>query len=62
MDDEPLSEWAERRDAKVGRLRAVLIVSPSAPLPSDGTPVRRASLKIEKTTATHPTGIRAARL
>ncbi|MFJ2903047.1 DUF6087 family protein [Streptomyces sp. NPDC087212] len=23
MDDEPLSEWAKRRDAKVGRLRAV---------------------------------------
>ncbi|MER7684537.1 DUF6087 family protein [Streptomyces sp. NPDC097610] len=27
MDDEPLSEWAERRDAKIGRLRAVPIVS-----------------------------------
>ncbi|MGG2462799.1 DUF6087 family protein [Streptomyces sp. RGM 3693] len=25
MDDEPLSEWAERRDAKIGRLRAVPI-------------------------------------
>ncbi|WP_330309908.1 MULTISPECIES: DUF6087 family protein [unclassified Streptomyces] len=31
MDDEPLSEWAERRDAKVGRLRAVPIVSGEGP-------------------------------
>ncbi|MER6910249.1 DUF6087 family protein [Streptomyces sp. NPDC000594] len=23
MDDEPLSMWAERRDARIGRLRAV---------------------------------------
>lgn len=23
MDDEPLPQWAERRDAKIGRLRAV---------------------------------------
>ncbi|WP_261989247.1 DUF6087 family protein [Streptomyces sp. uw30] len=23
MDDEPLTDWAERRDARVGRLRAV---------------------------------------
>jgi hypothetical protein len=23
MDDEPLSEWADRRDAKIGRLRAI---------------------------------------
>ncbi|WP_405677652.1 DUF6087 family protein [Streptomyces sp. NBC_01511] len=27
MDDEPLSDWAERRDAKIGRLRAVPLVS-----------------------------------
>ncbi|UYB40629.1 DUF6087 family protein [Streptomyces sp. Je 1-4] len=26
MDDEPLSDWAERRDAKIGRLRAVPLV------------------------------------
>ncbi|MGQ4376419.1 DUF6087 family protein [Streptomyces sp. SAS_267] len=25
MDDEALSDWAERRDAKIGRLRAVPI-------------------------------------
>jgi hypothetical protein len=25
MDEEPLSNWAERRDAKIGRLRASLI-------------------------------------
>ncbi|WP_406482705.1 DUF6087 family protein [Streptomyces sp. NBC_01615] len=31
MDDGPLSEWAERRDAKVGRLRAVPIVSGEGP-------------------------------
>ncbi|MBT2506163.1 hypothetical protein J7I98_09680 [Streptomyces sp. ISL-98] len=31
MDDEPLSEWAERRDAKIGRLRAVPIVSDDGP-------------------------------
>ncbi|MFF7750444.1 DUF6087 family protein [Streptomyces sp. NPDC007971] len=31
MDDEPLSEWAERRDAKIGRLRAVPIVSGDGP-------------------------------
>ncbi|ANW17065.1 hypothetical protein I3J09_01850 [Streptomyces clavuligerus] len=23
MDDEPLAQWAERRDARIGRLRAV---------------------------------------
>ncbi|WP_424858345.1 DUF6087 family protein [Streptomyces sp. SAI-170] len=23
MDDEPLSQWAERRDARIGQLRAV---------------------------------------
>ncbi|PBC84248.1 hypothetical protein SAMN05428945_1120 [Streptomyces sp. 2224.1] len=26
MDDEPLSAWAKRRDAKIGRLRAVPLV------------------------------------
>jgi hypothetical protein len=31
MDDEPLSDWAERRDAKVGRLRAVPVVSGDGP-------------------------------
>ncbi|MFM9610921.1 DUF6087 family protein [Streptomyces niveiscabiei] len=31
MDQEPLSEWAERRDAKVGRLRAVPIVRGDGP-------------------------------
>lgn len=31
MEDEPLSEWAERRDARVGRLRAVPLVSGDVP-------------------------------
>ncbi|MFI6694711.1 DUF6087 family protein [Streptomyces sp. NPDC050433] len=31
MDDEPLSEWAERRDAKIGRLRAVPLASGDGP-------------------------------
>ncbi|MFF4223162.1 DUF6087 family protein [Streptomyces abikoensis] len=31
MDDEPLSHWAERREAKIGRLRAVPFVSESSP-------------------------------
>ncbi|MGW0945053.1 DUF6087 family protein [Streptomyces sp. NPDC002623] len=31
MDDEPLEDWAERRDAKVGRLRAVPVVSGDGP-------------------------------
>jgi hypothetical protein len=31
MDDEPLSEWAGRRDAKIGRLRAVPLMSGNAP-------------------------------
>jgi hypothetical protein len=26
MDDEPLSQWAERRDLRIGRLRAVPLV------------------------------------
>ncbi|MEH0556077.1 DUF6087 family protein [Streptomyces sp. B21-101] len=31
MDDEPLKDWAERRDAKTGRLRAVPVVSGDGP-------------------------------
>ncbi|WP_138896534.1 DUF6087 family protein [Streptomyces chryseus] len=31
MGDESLSEWAERRDTKIGRLRAVPIVSGDGP-------------------------------
>ena len=31
MDDESLSEWAERRDAKIGRLRAVPLLSGDGP-------------------------------
>jgi hypothetical protein len=31
MDDEPLSQWAERRDAKIGLLRAVPLVSGDGP-------------------------------
>ncbi|AZS86699.1 hypothetical protein ELQ87_22395 [Streptomyces griseoviridis] len=31
MDDEPLKEWAERRDSKIGRLRALPIVSGDGP-------------------------------
>jgi len=31
MDDEPLSEWAERRDAKIGRLRAVPLIPGDGP-------------------------------
>ncbi|MFI6277882.1 DUF6087 family protein [Streptomyces sp. NPDC050988] len=31
MDDEPLADWAERRDAKIGRLRAVPLVSGDGP-------------------------------
>jgi hypothetical protein len=31
MDEEPLSEWAERRDAKIGRLRAVPLTPGGAP-------------------------------
>ncbi|GGZ95136.1 DUF6087 family protein [Streptomyces echinoruber] len=31
MDDESLAEWAERRDAKIGRLRAVPLVSGDGP-------------------------------
>ncbi|MEU7277505.1 DUF6087 family protein [Streptomyces sp. NPDC045431] len=31
MDDEPLSQWAERRDARIGQLRAVPLVSGDGP-------------------------------
>ncbi|MFJ5288727.1 DUF6087 family protein [Streptomyces sp. NPDC088348] len=31
MDDESLSEWAERRDSKIGRLRAVPLASGEGP-------------------------------
>ncbi|UFQ16242.1 MULTISPECIES: DUF6087 family protein [Streptomyces] len=31
MDDEPLSNWAERRDAKIGRLRATPVTSSEGP-------------------------------
>ncbi|MFD9477979.1 DUF6087 family protein [Streptomyces nojiriensis] len=31
MDDEPLSEWLDRRDAKIGRFRAVPIASGDGP-------------------------------
>ncbi|MFF3327680.1 DUF6087 family protein [Streptomyces sp. NPDC002889] len=38
MNDEPLSDWAERRDAKIGRLRAVPIVSGDGPKGSHVNP------------------------
>jgi hypothetical protein len=31
MDDESLSQWAERREAKIGRLRAVPVLSGKGP-------------------------------
>ena len=31
MDDESLSQWAERRDARIGRLRAVPLLSGDGP-------------------------------
>ncbi|MFI8087092.1 DUF6087 family protein [Streptomyces sp. NPDC086080] len=31
MGQEPLADWAERRDAKIGRLRAVSLVSGDGP-------------------------------
>ncbi|MGF1340884.1 DUF6087 family protein [Streptomyces flavovirens] len=34
MDDEPLSQWAERRDARIGRLRAVPLATRPAWPPS----------------------------
>ncbi|MFF4040516.1 DUF6087 family protein [Streptomyces sp. NPDC001816] len=38
MDDEPLRNWAERRDAKIGRLRAVPVVSGDGPRASHLNP------------------------
>ncbi|MFF8013924.1 DUF6087 family protein [Streptomyces sp. NPDC007929] len=38
MDDEPLTEWAERRDAKIGRLRAVPVVTGDGPRASHVNP------------------------
>ncbi|AYG81931.1 hypothetical protein DWB77_04098 [Streptomyces hundungensis] len=38
MVEEPLSEWAERRDSKIGRLRAVPIVSGNSPKGSHVSP------------------------
>jgi hypothetical protein len=38
MDDEPLKDWAERRDAKIGRLRAVPVVSGDGPTASHLNP------------------------
>ncbi|MCS0605320.1 DUF6087 family protein [Streptomyces sp. LP11] len=31
MDDEPLSAWADRRDARIGRLRAVPLIPGDGP-------------------------------
>ncbi|MFF3684359.1 DUF6087 family protein [Streptomyces sp. NPDC002187] len=38
MDDEPLSQWAERRDAKTGQLRAVPLGSGEGPRGSHMNP------------------------
>jgi len=38
MDDEPLTDWAERRDAKIGRLRAVPVVPGDGPKASHLNP------------------------
>ncbi|MFJ8308759.1 MULTISPECIES: DUF6087 family protein [unclassified Streptomyces] len=38
MDDEPLKDYAERRDAKIGRLRAVPVVSSTGPRGSHVAP------------------------
>ncbi|MDX3114953.1 MULTISPECIES: DUF6087 family protein [Streptomyces] len=38
MDDEPLKDWAERRDAKIGRLRAVPVVPGGGPRASHLNP------------------------
>jgi hypothetical protein len=38
MDAEPLKDWAERRDAKVGRLRAVPVVPGNGPRASHLNP------------------------
>ncbi|MFD9611943.1 DUF6087 family protein [Streptomyces sp. NPDC059083] len=38
MDDESLSQWAERRDAKIGQLRAVPLVDGDGPRASHLNP------------------------
>ncbi|MGA5060630.1 DUF6087 family protein [Streptomyces pseudogriseolus] len=38
MDDEPLPRWAERRDARVGQLRAVPLVTGDGPRASHLNP------------------------
>ncbi|WP_225821002.1 DUF6087 family protein [Streptomyces naphthomycinicus] len=38
MDDEPLSQWAERRDARIGRLRAVPLLTGDGPRASHLNP------------------------
>ncbi|MEW2163796.1 DUF6087 family protein [Streptomyces sp. NPDC007084] len=38
MDDEPLAEWAERRDARIGQLRAVPLVTGDGPRASHLNP------------------------
>ncbi|MFC8710071.1 DUF6087 family protein [Streptomyces sp. NPDC057197] len=38
MDDEPLSRWAERRDARIGQLRAVPLVTGDGPRASHLNP------------------------
>ncbi|MFG2933218.1 DUF6087 family protein [Streptomyces achromogenes] len=38
MDDEPLAEWAERRDARIGQLRAVPLVTGDGPQASHLNP------------------------
>ncbi|MEW2303813.1 DUF6087 family protein [Streptomyces sp. NPDC006655] len=38
MDDEPLKDWAERRDSKIGRLRAAPVVSGDGPKTSHLNP------------------------
>lgn len=38
MDDEPLSQWAERRDARIGQLRAVPLVTGDGPRASHLNP------------------------
>ncbi|MET9347364.1 DUF6087 family protein [Streptomyces termitum] len=38
MDDEPLAAWAERRDARIGQLRAVPLVTGPGPRASHLNP------------------------
>ncbi|WP_406403060.1 DUF6087 family protein [Streptomyces sp. NBC_00879] len=38
MDEEPLSNWAERRDAKIGRLRAAPVTGGAGPKGSHVSP------------------------